>query len=215
MNTIVFNLADTQYPARLRQRLGSAAPPELTALGNPAFLSQPMTALFCSARCPGGTILSAYDQAAHWRDTGRCVISGFHSSVEKECLRILLRGSQPVIICPARSIPTRPPPEWRAPMSEGRLLLLSFFKDGPRRPTTETAQRRNTLVAALADDVYPLRLARRPPSTPAPGDKALGDPCHPPAAPPRTRHAPAVGGVCAFRNRSANPRASVPFSALA
>lgn len=153
-SSFILHPSSLQYPARLRQRLGSAAPPELTALGNPALLSQPMTALFCSARCPGGIILSAYDQAAHWRDTGRCVISGFHSSVEKECLRILLRGSQPVIICPARSIPTRPPPEWRAPMSEGRLLLLSFFKDGPRRPTTETAQRRNTLVAALADDVY-------------------------------------------------------------
>lgn len=98
--------------------------------------------------------LRAYDQAAQWRDTGRCVISGFHSPVERECLRILLRGSQPIILSPARSIPTRPPPEWRAPISEGRLLLLSFFKDGPHRPTTETAQRRNTLVAALANEVY-------------------------------------------------------------
>jgi len=32
------------------------------------------------------------------------VISGFHTPAEKECLRILLRGAQPIIICPARSI---------------------------------------------------------------------------------------------------------------
>jgi hypothetical protein len=59
-----------------------------------------MTALFCSARCPGSVILRAYDQAAQWRDTGHCVISGFHSPVEKECLRILLRGEPPFTICP-------------------------------------------------------------------------------------------------------------------
>ena len=31
-----------------------------------------------------------------WRDEGRCIISGFHSPIEKECLLILLRGNQPV-----------------------------------------------------------------------------------------------------------------------
>ena len=44
---------DPRYPARLRQRLGTEAPPELTALGTLELLSKPMTALFCSARCPG------------------------------------------------------------------------------------------------------------------------------------------------------------------
>ena len=92
---------DPRYPARLRQR-GTDAPPELTALGNLDLLSQPMTALFCSARCPGKLILRTYDQAAQWRDAGHCVVSGFHSPVEKECLRILLRGEPPIIICPAR-----------------------------------------------------------------------------------------------------------------
>jgi predicted Rossmann fold nucleotide-binding protein DprA/Smf involved in DNA uptake len=55
---------DPRYPARLRQRLGTDAPPDLTALGNLDLLFRPMTALFCSARCPGNVILRAYDQAA-------------------------------------------------------------------------------------------------------------------------------------------------------
>ena len=66
------------------QRLGADAPPILTTLGNRDLLALPKTALFCSARCPGHVILTAYDQAAKWRDAGRCVISGFHSPVEKE-----------------------------------------------------------------------------------------------------------------------------------
>jgi len=145
---------DPRYPVRLCQRLGTDAPPELTALGNLDLLAQPKTALFCSARCPGSVILRAYDQAARWRDTKRCVISGFHSPVEKECLRILLRGEPPVIICPARAILRRIAPEWRRPLEDGRLLILSFFSDKETRITAELAARRNELVAALADDVF-------------------------------------------------------------
>ncbi len=145
---------DSRYPVRLIQRLGTDAPPELTALGNLDLLSLPKAALFCSARCPGNVILRAYDQAAQWRDAGRCVISGFHSPVEKECLRILLRGSQPIIICPARGLPKRIPPEWRKPLADGRLLILSFCAKKEAHITADLAARRNELVAALADDVY-------------------------------------------------------------
>jgi hypothetical protein len=103
-------------------------------------------------RCPGSAILAAYDQAADWRDIGRCVISGFHSLVEKECLRILLRGKQPVIICPARALPKRIPPEWRTPLADDRLLILSAFAE--TRVTAALAHRRNEIVAALADEDY-------------------------------------------------------------
>jgi predicted Rossmann fold nucleotide-binding protein DprA/Smf involved in DNA uptake len=145
---------DARYPARLRQRLGTDAQAELTALGNLDLLSLAMTALFCSARCPGNAILRAYDQAAQWRDAGRCVVSGFHSPVEKECLRILLRGEPPIIICPARGLPKRIPPEWKTPLADGRLLLLSIFPPTERRITADLAARRNELVAALADQVF-------------------------------------------------------------
>ena len=100
-------------------------------------------------------ILRTYDQAAKWRDDGRCIISGFHSPVEKECLRILLRGSQPVIICPARSLENmRLPPDWKKPFSDSRLLILSCFAGCNHRVTAPLAARRNEFVAALADEVW-------------------------------------------------------------
>jgi predicted Rossmann fold nucleotide-binding protein DprA/Smf involved in DNA uptake len=145
--------ADARYPARLRERLGEAAPAQLTALGNFDLLALPKTGLFCSTRCPGSVILSTYDQAAKWRDAGRCLISGFHSPVEQECLRILLRGTSPIIVCPARNLPTRIPADWQKPLAEGRLLILSGFTAAEKRVTTELATRRNALVAALADEV--------------------------------------------------------------
>jgi predicted Rossmann fold nucleotide-binding protein DprA/Smf involved in DNA uptake len=145
---------DAHWPRLLTERLGTIAPPQLSALGNLDLLALPKTALFCSARCPGKVILTTYDQAAKWRDAGRCVISGFHSPVEKECLKILLRGSQPIIICPARSLPQRVPPEWKKPLVAGRLLILSAFAGTANRVTAELAARRNEFVAALADEIH-------------------------------------------------------------
>jgi predicted Rossmann fold nucleotide-binding protein DprA/Smf involved in DNA uptake len=155
MILLALNTADARYSARLRERLGAHAPKELSALGNLDLLALSKTALFCSARCPGDAIIRAYDQAAKWREEGRCVISGFHSPVEKECLRILLRGRQPIIICPARSlVRLRIPAGWEARMAERRLLLLSASSANHRRATAELAARRNELVAALADEVW-------------------------------------------------------------
>jgi len=143
------------YPAVLQQHLVTRAPVTLTALGNLDILRQKKLALFCSVKCPGNLILQTYDLARALRDAGVAVIGGFHSPMEKECLTLLLRGMQPIIICPARSIERmRTPSEWKAPLAEGRLLLLSPFAEKMRRATVDLARKRNELVAALADEVF-------------------------------------------------------------
>jgi predicted Rossmann fold nucleotide-binding protein DprA/Smf involved in DNA uptake len=154
MNPTVFNPSDAAYPTSLRERLGEQAPRRLIVLGKVALLLLPKTGLFCSLRCPGNAILGAYDTTRKLRDEDVTVVSGFHSPVEKECLRILLRGKQPIIICLARSLEKiRLPPEWRSALEGGRLLLISPFEKRPRRPTTESSHQRNELVAALSDDI--------------------------------------------------------------
>ena len=143
------------YPILLTKRLGKDAPIRLWVIGCLDLLSISKTALFCSKRCPGDAILAAMDQAQKWRDQGRCIISGFHSPIEKECLQILLRGRQPIIICPARSLERmRIPVEWREGIEAGRILLLSPFEPLQRRLTAALSEQRNKLVAALADEVY-------------------------------------------------------------
>jgi predicted Rossmann fold nucleotide-binding protein DprA/Smf involved in DNA uptake len=146
--------ADIHYPSRLRERLSDSARRPLTILGNRDLLALRKVALFCSARCPGHVILAAHDQAARWRDEGRCVISGFHSPVEKGCLSILLRGNQPIIICPARGVASmRAPSHWKQPLNANRLLVLSAFQKSQKRVTNSLAVDRNRLVAALADEI--------------------------------------------------------------
>ena len=143
------------YSNLLAKRLGEDAPVRLWVIGSLGLLGKPKTALFCSNQCPGDAILAAMDQARKWRDQGRCIISGFHSPIEKECLQILLRGFQPIIICPARSLERmRIPMEWREGIGAGRILLLSPFEPSQRRLTTTLSEQRNKLVAAMADESY-------------------------------------------------------------
>ena len=147
--------SDADWPVLMSERLAEAAPPALQALGPIALLAARKTALFCSARAPGDAILRAHDAARHLRDEGITVISGFHSPIEKECLRILLRGKQPIIICLAREMSRRPVlGECRAAFEAGRILYISPFEKSPRRVTRESAIRRNEVVAALADKAF-------------------------------------------------------------
>jgi len=135
-------------------------PKELFALGNQALLDHSALALFCSSRCPGSIILKAYDAVKELRDEGRTVIGGFHSAIEKECLDILLRGHSPVILCPARSLHgIRLKGEWKKPLEEGRLLILSRFSTKHSRMTADLAHQRNLLVASLADEILILHAA--------------------------------------------------------
>jgi hypothetical protein len=95
---------DLSYPDRLISRLGPDAPKGITVVGSATALSAPMTAFLCSKETPGATILKAFNQGAAWRDEGLCVISGFHSPLEQQCLDILLRGKQPVVMALARGL---------------------------------------------------------------------------------------------------------------
>ena len=129
-----------------RERLPRAEPQS-----TPLALNQPLTALFCSSRCPGDLILKAYDAAVALRDAGIATIGGFHTPIEKDCLEILLRGRQPVVVCPARGIGRmRLPLAWKAPIAEGRLLLRSPFDDARRRVTAKLATERNRFVVDQA-----------------------------------------------------------------
>ena len=116
----------------------------------------PKLALFCSVKCPGKLILDTYDLAKRFREEGITVISGFHSPMEQECLRILLRSPHSVIWCLARGmlrrIPTAPV-DCRHAVAEGRLVIVSPFPDKLCRVTTKTATIRNRFVADMATAV--------------------------------------------------------------
>lgn len=140
------------YPPRLRGSTDGRGAPHLWCLGPPDLLAHELLGLFCSTRCPGDVILRAYETVRVLRDAGIPVIGGFHTPMEQECLELLLRGTQPVVWCPARGLPQprRLPKPKRDALAEGRLLILSPFAAKARRMTADRAERRNELVAQIA-----------------------------------------------------------------
>jgi len=75
--------------------------------------------------------------------------------MEKECLDLLLRRNQPIVICPARSIfRMRMPKTWKKVADDGRLLVLSPFSENHKRITAELAKRRNRMALLLGKEFF-------------------------------------------------------------
>jgi predicted Rossmann fold nucleotide-binding protein DprA/Smf involved in DNA uptake len=151
------------YPPGLKTCIAFKTAPTLTAIGNLNLLQKPaigsavpeVIALFCSIKCPGDLILKTYDLAQSLRDAKIPVISGFHTPIEQDCLKILLRGIQPIIYCPARSLhKMRLSSEQKQAMVENRLLLISPFSASYPRATAELAEKRNEVVGAIAHSIF-------------------------------------------------------------
>ena len=111
-------------------------------------------AFLCSRKCSADIILKSYDWAIEQREKGVCVISGFHSKIEKDVLHYLLKGTQPVILALARGLKKRLEPELRDALSKNRLLVVTPFDEKVKRVTRETANQRNRLMVKLADEIF-------------------------------------------------------------
>jgi len=124
------------------------------SIGNKALLNEYKAAFLCSQRCPASIVLKSYDWAIAQREAGKCVISGFHSKIEKDVLYYLLKGQQPIILALARGLKSKIEPEIQQAIEENRLLVVTPFDKSVKRITSETATKRNEFMAELADKVF-------------------------------------------------------------
>ncbi|MDP8203246.1 MAG: DNA-processing protein DprA [Candidatus Tenebribacter mawsonii] len=126
---------------------------KFTYLGNKEILHHHKVAFFCSQKCPSHLILKSYDWAINQRDKGVCIISGFHSKIEKDVLDFLLKGTQPIIMVLARNMKKRFPIEQRKAIKENRLLVISPFDDNITQNSRESCYKRNEVILEIADEV--------------------------------------------------------------
>jgi predicted Rossmann fold nucleotide-binding protein DprA/Smf involved in DNA uptake len=145
---------DPEYPPSLERYLGEDAPEAATTIGTLDILKQHKLAIFCSTTCPAEIVAQTLAVTHKLVDAGVTVIGGFHSPIERQCLGILLRGGQPVIVSPARSLDKlRIRSEYKEALKNGRLLFVSFFRRDRHRSDVDMAFKRNRYVAALADNI--------------------------------------------------------------
>ena len=121
-------------------------------LGNTSLLDRYLVAFFASR----SSTAEIAERALRWAEdicqTDKVVISGFHSPLEKEVLRVLIEHKHPVIIALGRALYKRVPSNLQTAFDEGRLLFVSFR--GYSRHSWKSSEIRNWKAAGLADEVY-------------------------------------------------------------
>jgi predicted Rossmann fold nucleotide-binding protein DprA/Smf involved in DNA uptake len=122
-------------------------------LGNTDLLQQHKVAFLCSRKCPATVVLKSFDWAIEQREKGICVISGFHSRIEKDVLHYLLKGTQPIILALARGMMKKWPPEIKAALDGNRLLIITRYTDSVTHACEGTCYQRNRLMMELADEI--------------------------------------------------------------
>lgn len=76
----------------------------VVSLGNKDIFKLPKTAFLYNQEIPASSVLKCCDWAIEQSEQGNCVISGFHSKIEKDVLHYLLKDTQPIIIVLARGL---------------------------------------------------------------------------------------------------------------
>lgn len=146
--------APVTLPSLCAQRAGNEVAMRIVGAGETALLAEPLLGLIASRECPGHVLLETLDRVPEWVKAGRVVVSGFHSPLEQQVLRSMLRRKGRVVKVLARGMADyRPTAEEREPLAAGQMLVMTACLPEVRRTTRETALGRNRLVLALASEI--------------------------------------------------------------
>ena len=136
------------------QRVGVEIATRIVGAGETALLMAPLLGLIASRECPGHVLLETLDRVPEWVKSGRVIVSGFHSPLEQQVLRSVLRRKGRVVKGLARGMADyRPTAEEREPLDAGRMLVITACPPELRRTTRDTALARNRLVLTLTAEV--------------------------------------------------------------
>ena len=97
------------------------------------------------------SVLKCYDWATEQKKLGRCVVSGFHSKLEKDVLYFLLKTQTPTILVLGRAPYKKLPQEFERAVTKDLLQIISV-SNSPRQ-TEETARLRNEYIISIADEL--------------------------------------------------------------
>ena len=146
--------APVTSPPLCAQRVGPEFAARIVGAGETALLMEPLLGLIASRECPGHVLLETLDRVPEWVKAGRVIVSGFHSPLEQQVLRSVLRRKGRVVKVLARGMTDyRSTSDEREPLVAGRMLAITACPPEVRRTTRETALARNRMVLALASEI--------------------------------------------------------------
>ena len=119
--------------------------------GAKELLQRDIVAFFASRNPTNEARSLALRWAEEISQTNKVVISGFHSSLEREVLDILLKNGSSVIVGLGRSLYRKIPSFLQQAYDERRLLFISFSEKS--RHSESGAQLRNWAIAKLSQTI--------------------------------------------------------------
>jgi DNA processing protein len=133
-------------------QVADSKPPKLWCVGDQSILQKNLLGIISARR---------FDSDLSWKSVqllqqlgsleNLAFVSGWHSPLEKEAFRVVIRLPASLIICVAKSLQRfAPSEEIKIRLNEGRSLLLTHCSPKAKRISREASLRRNQLVMGLA-----------------------------------------------------------------
>ena len=125
-----------------------------TYLGNQELLNKRKVGFLASRKISTLSVLPTLDWAMKIsKQEDVAIVSGFHSRMEKDVLKIFLQGKCGIIVVLARGMYRKIPEQYMDAMKQHRILFISFEKDSVTRVSEFSAHKRNNYVMELADEM--------------------------------------------------------------
>ena len=156
-------LVSISMSANFAQLVGAEFAARIIGVGETSLINKPLIGLIASRECPGNVLLATLERVPQWAKAGRVIVSGFHSPLEQQVLRSLLRRNGHAVKVLARCFSAsgyRLAKEEQDAFANGRLLIISAFGADTPRVTRVSAIKRNELVIALSTEVVTPFIAR-------------------------------------------------------
>lgn len=123
-------------------------------LGNKDLLKMRKVGFLASRKISTLSILPTLDWAMRvCKQKDIAIVSGFHSKMERDVLKILLQGECGIIVVLARGMYRKLPKQYEEAMSQNRILIISYEKESVTRISEATAHKRNNYVREIADEM--------------------------------------------------------------
>lgn len=129
----------------------------METFGNKELLKQKKVGFLASRKISSLSILPTLDWALKIsKQKDIAIVSGFHSKMERDVLKIFLQGECGIIVVLARGMYHKLPKQYEEAMSQNRLLIISYEKESVTRVSEATAHKRNDYVREIADEMMQL-----------------------------------------------------------
>jgi predicted Rossmann fold nucleotide-binding protein DprA/Smf involved in DNA uptake len=146
-----YDICEIESPIRL-QSFFERKPAKLWCVGDPTMLNRTLVGIISARQIDSDLPLKTLQllkQLALLKEA--CFISGWHSPLEQEALRIIVAQGASIIFCVAKSLNRFVPPvEIKHRVSQGGALLLTHCSPKAKRISREASIRRNELIVGLA-----------------------------------------------------------------